>query len=362
MSEGGSTDNTVGQAFIRDPDGYYLEICNCHLLTDFVLGLTDDQDLLHGYEEGTKHVAKTFFASSMLKLIARRSRRRLGNLKSTSSSVILQDCEEAKVADPTLLNNFIKRTAIYGDICQSFTPKQMEQILCNVGNSAPNAILRMKELIKSKKVTKVYQPPAYYVGKIDDSTVYEPQVLIAGRDEKGRHMTAAPKWSAGLLAKATAQCSLTSNNEENKADNGYIPQKSKKIDFTIVSVNHIALIVSDVGRSSYFYSDILGLQQVKRPNFDRHGAWFTGGNVEYHLILGNPLAPKRTAKSSESNTNWFSVKDLGAAKEKLSDLSLCEKENIQLEIFESKVYLRDPDGYLFGIVGEEAKQVWNFGK
>ena len=62
-------------------------------------------------------------------------------------------------------------------------------------------------------------------------------------------MTAAPKWSAGLLAKETAKCSLTSNNEEKKADNGYVPQKSKKIDFAIVSVNHVALIVSDVGRS-----------------------------------------------------------------------------------------------------------------
>lgn len=46
----------------------------------------------------------------------------------------------------------------------------------------------------------------------------------------------------------------------------------------VQSVNHIAIIVSDVGRSIHFYSDVVGLQQIHRPNFDNHGAWFTMGN------------------------------------------------------------------------------------
>lgn len=35
--------------------------------------------------------------------------------------------------------------------------------------------------------------------------------------------------------------------------------------------NHLAIIVEDVGRSLAWYSDIIGFQQVWRPNFDRHG-------------------------------------------------------------------------------------------
>ena len=35
------------------------------------------------------------------------------------------------------------------------------------------------------------------------------------------------------------------------------------------SVNHVAIVVSDVGRSLAFYADILGMKQVMRPNFDR---------------------------------------------------------------------------------------------
>ncbi len=34
-------------------------------------------------------------------------------------------------------------------------------------------------------------------------------------------------------------------------------------------VNHIAIVVSDVGRSVAFYSDVIGMKQVMRPNFDR---------------------------------------------------------------------------------------------
>merc|ERR1712137_707990 len=57
----------------------------------------------------------------------------------------------------------------------------------------------------------------------------------------------------------------------------------------LYKANHIALIVSDVGRSAAFYSDVIGLQEIRRPDFDRHGAWFTMGNLELHLIKGKPV-------------------------------------------------------------------------
>ena len=34
-------------------------------------------------------------------------------------------------------------------------------------------------------------------------------------------------------------------------------------------MNHVALVVSDVGTSLSFYTDVVGFQQVMRPNFDR---------------------------------------------------------------------------------------------
>ena len=38
------------------------------------------------------------------------------------------------------------------------------------------------------------------------------------------------------------------------------------------NVNHIALVVSDVGTSLSFYTDVVGFQHVMRPNFDRYAA------------------------------------------------------------------------------------------
>ena len=65
-------------------------------------------------------------------------------------------------------------------------------------------------------------------------------------------------------------------------------QERRGIGQGVSMANHIAITVSDVGASATFYSHVLGLQQIERPNFDRHGAWFTLGNVELHLIKGIP--------------------------------------------------------------------------
>jgi catechol 2,3-dioxygenase-like lactoylglutathione lyase family enzyme len=65
-------------------------------------------------------------------------------------------------------------------------------------------------------------------------------------------------------------------------------QERRGIGRGVSMANHIAITVSDVGASANFYSHVLGLQQIERPNFDRHGAWFTLGNIEMHLIKGMP--------------------------------------------------------------------------
>lgn len=56
----------------------------------------------------------------------------------------------------------------------------------------------------------------------------------------------------------------------------------------IRTLDHAALLVSDVERSRHFYGQLLGLEEVARPaTFDFPGAWFRMGNTELHLI-GDP--------------------------------------------------------------------------
>ena len=53
------------------------------------------------------------------------------------------------------------------------------------------------------------------------------------------------------------------------------------------------LVVSDVGRSLNFYSDVVGMKQVMRPNFDRYVVC-TGKSFSEALILAttNPQNDK----------------------------------------------------------------------
>jgi lactoylglutathione lyase len=53
----------------------------------------------------------------------------------------------------------------------------------------------------------------------------------------------------------------------------------------ITQLNHVAIHVADVRRSSVFYRDVLRLQPLPRPAFDFPGAWFAlGADQELHII------------------------------------------------------------------------------
>ncbi len=66
----------------------------------------------------------------------------------------------------------------------------------------------------------------------------------------------------------------------------------------IRKLDHAALPVADVERSSRFYSQVLDLEAMARPAFSFPGAWFRIGPVqELHLIgggeVGQPLGRQR---------------------------------------------------------------------
>jgi glyoxylase I family protein len=57
----------------------------------------------------------------------------------------------------------------------------------------------------------------------------------------------------------------------------------------IVSLNHASFIVTNTEVSLGFYRDILGLQQVDRPDLGFPGAWLQLGTQQIHLLeLNNP--------------------------------------------------------------------------
>jgi glyoxylase I family protein len=132
----------------------------------------------------------------------------------------------------------------------------------------------------------------------------------------------------------------------------------------IIRVNHIAIIVADVGRSLSFYSDVLGFQQIQRPNFDRHGAWLTMGNVELHLIKGKPHTPD--GQDLIVGHMAFDTDYPERVLQKLIQMNVPFRQNVSVpdpnrardnkeENFESsdgkvtQYFIRDPDGYYIEI-------------
>lgn len=83
------------------------------------------------------------------------------------------------------------------------------------------------------------------------------------------------------------------------------------IEFTRINHIHICVPQERLEEARLFYTDVIGLRQVNRPNvFPEPGHWFAIGNIELHIGVEepHPLTIRHSA---------FEVADLGAARAQL---------------------------------------------
>ena len=88
----------------------------------------------------------------------------------------------------------------------------------------------------------------------------------------------------------------------------------------ITQANHIAITVSNVGYSLWFYSNVLRFQQIRRPKLDRLGVWLTMGNIELHLILGKPVVQFR--EDSIGSRISVDTKDIKEVSRRLKEMEI----------------------------------------
>jgi glyoxylase I family protein len=55
----------------------------------------------------------------------------------------------------------------------------------------------------------------------------------------------------------------------------------------IETLHHVAVPVSDLARAKEFYTNLLGLKEIARPNFPFGGAWYQVGDRQLHLIVAS---------------------------------------------------------------------------
>src|SRR5579871_2616150 len=53
----------------------------------------------------------------------------------------------------------------------------------------------------------------------------------------------------------------------------------------VTQIDHVSVIVTDLGRSRRFYKGVLGLEEIAKPKtFDFAVLWFDLGNQQLHLL------------------------------------------------------------------------------
>lgn len=113
-------------------------------------------------------------------------------------------------------------------------------------------------------------------------------------------------------------------------------------------LHHVSLTVSDLERAKHFYSNILCLEEIQRPDFDFSGAWYGIGQQQIHLILLPTSQTIRQEKDVSSMEGHFALR----VENYIDTLNWLKKNGVEiLEMPNSKsgfaqLFCADPDGNL----------------
>ena len=117
----------------------------------------------------------------------------------------------------------------------------------------------------------------------------------------------------------------------------------------IFSLNHASLIVANLDVSMVFYCDVLGLQQVDRPDLGFPGAWFQLGDQQIHLLeLENPDPitgrPEHGGRDRHVALNALSLSPVQDTLNKAGIVYTMSKSGRRA------LFCRDPDGNAIEII------------
>jgi len=113
-------------------------------------------------------------------------------------------------------------------------------------------------------------------------------------------------------------------------------------------LHHVSLSVTDLEKAKDFYSRILCLQEIPRPDFDFAGAWYAIGGQQLHLIVDQSSQTIRRDQRLSSREGHFALRV-----EDFYDTLTWLKQN-KVEILKkpngksgfAQIFCADPDGNL----------------
>jgi glyoxylase I family protein len=121
-------------------------------------------------------------------------------------------------------------------------------------------------------------------------------------------------------------------------------------------IHHVAVNVTDLAQSRRFYTEVLGLSEIPRPDFDFPGAWFALGAQQLHLIVHPPARTLRETKEIDSRDGHFAlrVRSYLEALDHLRALEVPHSARPQGKTSFQQIFITDPDGNVIELNAERA--------
>ena len=115
-------------------------------------------------------------------------------------------------------------------------------------------------------------------------------------------------------------------------------------------VHHLSYSVRHLERSRRFYQDVLGFEEIERPDLGLPGAWYRAGDVEVHLIAapeGADVGKPPAALTPLANHQAFAIEDYGKT---LQWLEARGVEVLGTSPERGQMWIRDPDGNVIELI------------
>ena len=117
----------------------------------------------------------------------------------------------------------------------------------------------------------------------------------------------------------------------------------------LTDLHHVALRTGDLEASEQFYTEVLGMEKVDRPDFDFPGAWLQMGETMFHLMAGYAaLGPDGKISRGSGAVDHLAIQARGfdEMREKFEFSGVEYKENNIQDFGIWQLFVNDPDGVI----------------
>jgi catechol 2,3-dioxygenase len=131
----------------------------------------------------------------------------------------------------------------------------------------------------------------------------------------------------------------------------------------MAELGHVVFYVKDLEKSSTFYRDVVGLNEIGRI-FNERGAIFSGGRSHHELLLievRDAPGPLQGHRLGLYHVGWKigdDLDDLRGAKMRAENFG-CEIDGLSDHTVSQSLYIRDPDGNEIELYVDDPNYDWN---